>query len=265
MATILLPTDFSDRSLDAAAYALTLVGAADHDVLLVHAYFDLPDISAPVPATGAQVLKASMEGMAAFEQRFRARFPGQAVKSTVEYGELNVVLSDLADKHTVDLVVMTSETSPAGPHAGNASYLVKHTRLPVLVVPDDRPFRGLRTILLGDEHRTFQADLLGPVVRYARAHGASVLIAHALADPDEQPDPQVVAQYDAVFAGVPHGFTSIPGEDPALALSNLAERDGVDLVVVTHHHTGLWAGLFHRSTAKHLVMLARVPMLVLQR
>ncbi len=60
------------------------------------------------------------------------------------------------------------------------------------------------------------------------------------------------------------GYTSTAGDDVALALSNVTERDNMDLVVVLHRHMGILEGLFHGSITKHLAMHTRIPLLVLE-
>jgi nucleotide-binding universal stress UspA family protein len=48
-------------------------------------------------------------------------------------------------------------------------------------------------------------------------------------------------------------------------LNELADKSGVDIMVVLHRQRGMFEQLFHRSTATKLAMHTHIPMLVLQQ
>jgi hypothetical protein len=90
MAHILIPTDFSDGSLNACAYALDLYGGALNTYTLLHSYMDpLPGYAAMVDMTSV-LYASSVEGLADFTTRFRALRNGADALVTTEvvYGPL---------------------------------------------------------------------------------------------------------------------------------------------------------------------------------
>lgn len=268
MAHILLPTDFSDGSLNACAYALELFGSAGNRFTLVHAYMDpVPGYAAMVDMSSVQYA-ASVEGMAEFTERVRKLKGGaDAVASTqVVYGVLATALNTVCkEEKRVDVIVMGTQGAAGGNLFGSsAGGVAKTSTVPVLVVPKDARFTGLRHILLADDHVRVEPLAMRLLVKLAHRYAAHITIAHVLRDEMEDPDPRVVADYDETFASIAHTYTAATGADVALALSNVAERDNMDLVTVLHRHTGFLESLFHGSVAKQLAMHTRIPLLVLE-
>lgn len=268
MAHILIPTDFSDGSLNACAYALDLYGGAVNTYTLLHSYMDpVPGYAAMVDMTSV-LYASSVEGLAEFTTRFRALRNGADALVTTEvvYGPLATSLPAVCKQRNIDLIVMGTQGATVGGtlFGSNAGDVAKTSNVPVLIVPKDATFAGLRHILLADDHVRVEPLALRLLVALAREHGADITIAHILRNTTEEPDPQVVADYDETFLHVPHTYTDALGGDVAQALSHTAERDSMDLVAVLHRHTGFLDGLFHGSVAKRLALQTRVPLLVLE-
>lgn len=267
MATILLPTDFSDPSLRAARYALGLFGVKDHMYILLHAYLDPMPPNPAFPGPVSSLYEASEEGMAMFARRFRAlpEAQGAAVRTEVRYGDLAGVVNALYADERVDIVVMSTQGRTGLTLFGsNASELAKHCRAPLLIVPAQAPTPALRNVLFADDHRSVEPLAMRVLVDLLQRTGAGLTIAHVKRAEGEEPDPRIVEAYDEVLRGIPHTYEDGEGEDVALVLNSLVERDAMDLVVVLHRHLGLLDSLLHKSLAKQLAMLSHVPLLVLQ-
>jgi len=267
MTHLLLPTDFSDHSLNACTYALALFGDTAQHITLVHSYMDpLPGYAAMVDMTSA-LYAASVEGLADFAERLGdLQGAGNAVISQkVIYGPLAGGLADLARMKAANLIVMgTLGASGSAVFGSNASAVAKASHVPVLIVPKDARFKGLKRILFADDHKSVEPVALGLMVELARQHGAEILVGHVLRDAEEGPDPRIIAAYDAALSDVKFRYVDAEGDDVALALSDLAERENTDMVVALHRHTGLLESLFHGSVAKQLAMQSRTPLLVLE-
>ncbi len=265
MLHILLPTDFSDRSLNACTFAQDLFGDGGHRHTLLHAYLDpLPGHSTLVQMSSS-AYAAGVEGMAAFVQQLRDLEGGSrpAPSTEVVFGTLVSAIDQVCRHSAIDLVVMgTRGTGSTSLFGSNAAAVVKASRAPVLVVPEHARYHGLRRILLADDHKEVDRHAMERLARLALQHHAEVIIAHVLRKENEDPDPKVIAAYDDVFAAVPHRYIDARGGDVALVLDVMAQSEGVDLVAVLHRHTGLLHSLFHASVSKGLVLHTQVPLLV---
>lgn len=267
MARIVLPTDLSDNSLNACAYALGMFGTAGNEFILLHTYLEpIPDDAAWAGLSDA-LHKASEEGLQDFLGRFRSlkSAVNAHVRTRLRYGPLTPVVQEMSASEGVDLVVMGSQGETGLTFLGsNASQLARNSKVPVLIVPGEARFTRVRQILLADDHKTVEPLALHWLVELARRHRSAVVIGHVLRYANEEPDPHIVAAYDTLLHDLEHTFTAVAGDDVALALSNAAEFDHVDLIAVLHRHIHFLESLFHRSTTRQLAMHTRIPLLVLE-
>lgn len=266
MAHIILPTDFSDNSLQAGRYAATLFGVEDNVFTLLHAYMDAEPFVDTWPGMADEMYKASMQAMGTWAGKVRAlpEFAGAVVRSEVLYGGLSRTINDLAGEKHADLVVMgTLGRSGTGLLGSNAGDVVKHCRWPVLVVPAKAEAGPVRKILYADDGKQVEVEGSRMLLQIALRTKAEIILAHVLKEKDEVPDPKVAGMYEELLQAVPHRYASGEGEDIAGVIDFLADQEGADMIALVHRHTGFMDGIFHRSTAKRLALHTSVPLLVL--
>ncbi len=268
MAHILLPTDFSDNALRACAYAGSLFGAEDNVYTLMHAYLDAAPSISTWPGMADELYKASVTGMGTWAERARAlpELAGAVVRTEVMYGILPDVLIGLAEEKRGDIVVMGTQGSSGSDLLGsNAGAVVKHSNIPVLVVPNKAVPKPVKKILYANDDRHVEVTGSRMLLDIALRTKAEVVLAHVLENPDDVPDPVVVAMYEELLQAVPHRFISGEGKDIAGVIDYLADQEGADMVAVLHRHSGFIEGLFRTSTAKRLALHTHIPLLVLQQ
>lgn len=265
MSTILLSTDFSTHALNACAF--DLFGVGGNTFLLVHTYVDvLPGYDALVDMTSVQYA-AGVEGMAGFMERIRGteRVKDAVLVSTVVAGPLVSALGELCRSRAVDAIAMGTHGATGLALIGsNASAVVRGSRVPVLVVPRDARYAGLRTLLIADDQRPKDAGGMALVTRLAQREHARIAMAHVLGPDSGEAGPGVSRSAEELFPGSEVTHVEASGTDVARTISNLAERIQADLVVVQHRHLGLLQGLFYTSTAAQLALHTRIPLLVLE-
>lgn len=265
---ILIPTDLSQHSLDACAYALDLFGTTGTRYTLVHAYMDpLPGYAGLVEMSSV-LHSSSVEGLVRFTERVRALKGGaDAVLGTqVVHGPLASSLMPLCKQRNVTMIVMGTRGASNGGRlfGSNAGDLARSSDIPVLVVPEGARYKPFRKILFADDHVRVEPLAMRPMITLAQRTGASILVAHVLRNEAEEPDARVVADLEETLAHVPHSYVDASGRDVAMALSEVAGREGVEAVAVLHRHLGMLDSLFHGSVARQLAMHSHIPLLVLQ-
>ena len=267
MAAIILPTDFSDPALNAAAYALGLLGASDHTFHLLHAYLEPVPANAVLSGASDVLYGVSMEGMARFKERFTALpgAQGAAVQTHVRYGPLAPVVEDLCREQEAALVVMgTQGGGGLGLLGSNAAEVARGSAVPVLVVPAQARFAGLKQALFADDRRGVDPEAMAPLVELLRKHGADLMLAHIHQKHEDEPDPAIIEAYDRALAGVRHTHVAAMGGDVAATISEIATRNRAEMIAVLHRHLGLMPSLFHRSLTRKLAMHTNIPLLVLE-
>ncbi len=133
---VLVPVDFTPRSLRAARTAARLAAANRADVLLLHVIERIDDLDSPSLDSFYRKLEGAARGrMKTFADVFRKR--GVAVEAAVLYGKpVNEILRCARDNRS-DLIVLSSHKIPLrhGESWGTVSYKVGIlSRCPVLLV-----------------------------------------------------------------------------------------------------------------------------------
>lgn len=267
MIHILLPTDFSTNSLHAATYAARLLGTQEVTYTLLHTYLDADPSVTSWAGMAEGLYKAAVDGMKDWEERVRtsAPFQGATVLTEVLYGPLPDMMNELGQEKNADLVVMGTEGhSGSGIMGSNAGAMVKHSKLPVLVVPNKAEANAVTRILYADDQKGVEVAGTRMLLHIALRSKSEIVLAHVIQDPDDMPDPEVVAMYDELLQAIPHRFISEEGKDTAGVIDFLAEKEGADMIAVLHRHAGFFESLFRTSTAKRLALHSNTPLLVLQ-
>ncbi|HMN06074.1 MAG TPA: universal stress protein [Flavobacteriales bacterium] len=266
MLHVLLPTDYSDNSFHAALYAAHLLGRDGVEYTLVHTYLDADPSISSWTGMAEELYKAALDGMREWESRIKAAevFQGATIRSEVIYGPLPALLNEMGAQHGADLVVMgTLGHSGAGVLGSNAVAVVKHSKFPVLVVPNKAKLQQVRRILFADDQRGVDAADMQVLVDLARQTASEVVLAHVLRTGDEMPNADLIARFDDLFKDIPHRFVAEEGKDAASAIDFLAAREEADMIAVMHRHMSFFEGLFRSSTAKRLTLYSDMPLLVL--
>jgi len=265
MARILIPTDFSDNSMQAAAYAVRLFGKTGIHYTLLHTIMDLatdPYMSLPITD---ELMKASEDGLRLFTDRFVRTTGAEGVQQRVRYGSLAPVVRSMVNEDHMDLVVMGKRGHAHALFFGsNVVDVIKHGHACVLVVPEHAPKHEMKHVLLADDHEEIFPSDLALLRKIALEKKAEVLVAHMELELAEGSDQWSDGLYEIPLAGVPHTFTSVHGRETVQGLVHLAHRRGMDMIAVLHRHLGLLEGLFHQSTAKELALETDLPLLDLQ-
>jgi nucleotide-binding universal stress UspA family protein len=234
----------------------------------MHAYIDMDPSLSSWPGMADEIYKASMDGMGIWAERARAlpELAGAVVRTEVLYGALPEMLNGLAKEKRGDIVVMGTLGSSGNDMLGsNAGEVVKHSKVPVLVVPNKAELRPVKRILYADDEQRVEVAGSRMLIDIALRTKAEVILAHVLKDEDELPDPNVVAMYQELLQAVPHRFISGEGKHLAGVIDHLADREHADMVALLHHRTGFLENIFHKSTAKRLALHTHIPLLVLQQ
>ncbi len=138
---ILCAVDFSEASLQAAEYAMTIAEETDADLTLLHVYAFPPDLL-PASSTGADTLAGLHEPMAAAKHQLDGLIPSDlraycTVETMVRAGAVHSEILSAASSLWSDLIVMGVHGRGAlnvMVFGSNAARVVRAATCPVLVV-----------------------------------------------------------------------------------------------------------------------------------
>jgi len=262
MARILLPTDYSTNAMHAADQAVALFGAEGNTFILLHAV-DHENISLPGHATD-QLADARWD-LSAFAERLTQRIKATDVEQQVVRGPLAHVLAGVVEKTRAQIVVMGKRGATGSVLFGsNTTDVIKHSTVPVLVVPEHVKVPSPKRILLADDRNGVQPASMAVLRLVALITRGEIMIVHVKENNPDFAGEWSHAAYAEAFEGIPYSFHYAHNTDVEEGLIRFAEEHQVGMIAVLHRQVSLLGRLFKPSHAKQLALDGDLPLLVLK-
>ena len=288
IATVLVPTDFSEESLKALGYATALVskfGAKLHIVHVSEVDFAIPGAAQPgrYPQLSDTEVKKQLEART-----------GEITDAAIHgrTGRAFDQICRFAREINADLIVMSTHGRTGLKRlflGSNAERVVQHSPSPVLVVrQNEREFVTdgkeplIQRILVPTDFSESSIEALEYAVEFGRQFGARLVLFHSFIVPEiittdlygpynprltpelarsaaEDQMREFVKGFD--FGGIDFETQIVTGL-AAEEIRDYAEKEKMDLIITsTHGRTGLMHVLIG-SVAEHIVRYAHSPVLV---
>lgn len=283
MKTILIPTDFSEASTNAARYGLFLARRLQADLQLIHAF--------KVPAE-ARAAAQSAWPLDDYEQvkrdcaleldNLRHKLELEAIADVsphtyvsriagiTELGEVTTMVRNLVDHYRSPLVVMGM--SGAGllqrlMLGGNSREMIDKATFPVLLVPNRPMPRQLRKIAFATDLSISDIELIHSLASLARPFNADILITHVTdAKYDAAAHQHLVDQFlREVTAKANYGqiyYRHIKSKDVDHGLDWLSEHSMIDMLAMVHRPHAVFERLLKGSHTQRLAKHITIPLLV---
>lgn len=281
MKTLILATDFSESSKDAARYGYALACLIKAKVVIVNAMI----IAAEIPQSGFVtwpdeefdgLLKDYEKEIQKFRTELEAQLPAGAYRSQVvcinEAGRLADVIKNADKAHHSDLLVI-------GTHQGglfsrllignHAEQLMDVTTGPLLIVKPGTAFNPLKKIAFATEFKNPEQDLeiIFRLISFAKLLNAEILLAHVSDNHENSKGLQkTMAEYLLELsnkADYPNiYYRLINNQKTEAGLAWLCEHGQVDMLAMAHRSRNVLAELFGNSHTKNMNKLLTLPLLV---
>jgi nucleotide-binding universal stress UspA family protein len=269
MKNIIIPTDFSKNAGLALDFAISNLNDVDTVFWLTHVY-RMPYSGAVISIDLDNLLKEDREEDLKNElSAARTKFPGLQIKGHAVQGSFVDVITKIVENESIDMIVMgtTGATGAKGVLLGsNAANIVKHSKVPVLLYPNDCGIKSMKKIVFATDlkhvkgYETFQ-----PIREIVKNTGSELDILHLENYDDGLIDTERESLLlDTLFVDLPHGFHVKELKHAEEDILDYAHDIDADLIVVVARSYGFFERMVHRSTSRKLSMLTNVPLLILR-
>ncbi|GAC1399866.1 MAG: universal stress protein [Sediminibacterium sp.] len=273
MRAILVPTDFSATSHNAAMYALELAKQLGVTKLVLYHSYQAPlSIDPTVPAMqllDMDLLKeGSREGLQQFKLQLQAFCPKEIILDTFnEFGLLTDGLDNVCMQTDADLIVMGITGGNAVEETlfgSNTISVAKHSTVPVIIVPSKAAFTRIGKVLFAcDLKKVAESTPVQPIKNILDTTGAKLFVLnvdrHKTYDEETSLESQVL---DTLLEGYHPEYHFISSKDFTEAINNFALEKQIDLIIVVPRKHGFFEDLFTRSHTKMLAFHSHVPLMV---
>jgi nucleotide-binding universal stress UspA family protein len=271
MKTILVPTDFSEPAANALQYAAALASQVRGKLILVHVIHksgSLVNSGAVLPA-GGPVDEEYPEKLNQISKTLQLENGLQIeVEAICRYGNLVATLKELVAAKSVDLVVMGTKGANNFLEklvGTNTAGFMKKAACPVLAIPTQARFSGIKTIAYASDFESEAKTFLQQLFRFAALFKAQVAIVNIISEDQLNifSNHRVMREIIREFAGQNYSLAQILENDVVTGLQDFVRESQAQVLAVAIHERGFLEGLFHKSVSRQLVYHPTLPLLAL--
>ena len=280
MKTIIFSTDFSESTTHALSWARLFARHYKATLVLVHVQqIILPGAALPIAGefgVGAGMVvdtePIGRNELTALADQLIAE--GITCQTDLRRGAVKDAILLAAHEHNADLIITgRSELNSFFERiAGtSATGVARGANCPVLVVPTGEPETvtqplQLQTIVFTTPLEFDQPEGFSQVVDMARAFGATLRVLHVRAEnqPNLNDDKTMLSQLQAVYGSDPLPVDTVDARTVSGGIETYLSTNPADLLVMTTRERDFLSGLLNPSLTGRMVVLAHLPVLVLQ-
>jgi nucleotide-binding universal stress UspA family protein len=278
MNTIILPTDFSDNSINALKYGLEIARITKADVVFFHVNH-VPVIApnTPVGVYDTLITYDEEKQMHALEELRDSLFAELGINHSeissrclLKLGFAVDEIINVSEEENAGLVVLGTEGASGFKKiflGSNASGVIKKTPCPVLSIPQDCTFKPIKKIALAtDFHHIEDKNILSPLLEIAILFGAEIIILHVKKEKDSVPEFSQTAEgfeMKEFLQSAPVSFHVIENKDVVNAIEQFLKEKQIDILAMLPHKQTFWESLFSKSFTEEIALDAVGPLLTL--
>lgn len=271
--TILVPTDFSDPSLKAIQYAATIAGETSSKIIIFHAVslHLSATIEEPQFYVAGELEKIENEQLVHLKHQLQKRYPSIQFDSVSRTGFPVESIKEAAVEMNADLIVMGTRGANGikGLMVGsNTSSLIEHTQIPVLAVPEETIYSGIRKIAFATNMQKDDIRCLKLIIEMFSAQQPDITLVHI--EDGHQRDPEAALSNWFLNEVIPAiEYPKLKAEcisetDIVRSLDEYLSTNKTDLLVTATKRRNFIERIFDRSITRKLVFHSTIPLLALQ-
>ncbi|HSN60664.1 MAG TPA: universal stress protein [Ferruginibacter sp.] len=270
MKTILVATDFSPASLNAANYAADMALAIHADLLLLHVYH-VPVTYGEVPVSfNADDLREDAEkDMTAFKKLLEAKAGnGLNINTMVMLGIFFPELKKICDNIHPYAVVMGSQGTTSAERfffGSHTVFAMKNLQWPLITVPVGVKYSAVKKIGLAcDFNKVVDTTPVNEIKMLVKEFNAELYVLNT--GKREVFDPEIVFEsglLQEMLIDLKPQYHFISSENTDQGIIDFADKHEIDLLLVLPKRHGLLEKMIHKSNTKKLVLRSHIPVMAL--
>lgn len=263
MITILFPTDFSDNAAKALDYAIPIVNQLKGHITIVHAS-NISSTGGAFVSTANFILADAEKEMTRIVNQIKSRLTKGVTFDTIIKREATIpLLNQLSQKY--DLVIMGTQGASGLKEIFIGSItngVIKHTKTPVLTIPNNFEFKPIKNIVLSiDDRPISNGKVVQLLKKLVDSFKANLMLFHTEEKAaDKGIDPSVNEYFGEVDYSIDFNFIEKGINE---SIEEMIIDYDVDLVCMIRRERSFFANFFHKSATSKEVFHSPIPLLVL--
>lgn len=258
MRKILVPTDFSETSINALVYGLNLYKNTNTHFKIIHIYqptfepiqHEITDASLGmenVKKENMRILYDSIMGL--------AKTNNVEVSTSIDIGFTIDRLVELSVNYDLLIMGFTGANNFLTKVFGGISYgVVSKSKCPVLLIPNKVEFDDLKNIVFTANFESIQDETLRQILSFVKRKNAKLHFVHVENDNKKF---EIELEDDIIYT-----FNTIKPKSSNKQLKLITEELNADMVIKVAKQRKFWDKIVHKSSTKELVFSTKTPLLI---
>ena len=263
MNKILVPVDFSEISMNALSYAIALFKGLETEITVLHTY-DMSSSAFHMKSMDRILEEDARDEMDKFLKKVDASEPNITLKDKIVMGNAVGIINGLGNSGDYDFIVMGTKGASGlkevfiGSVAGG---VISKTKAPVLVVPEEYPFRPFDEIVFSVGNKPFSdASVVEPLRKIVKICSCKLKVLH-IAEEEKKTDlGEVLKPIEDLDPSVTYAFGT--GNINQRINDYLAEEN-VGLLCLMRSKKDVFYRLMQGSVTLKQTFNSTVPLLIL--
>ncbi|HSU49576.1 MAG TPA: universal stress protein [Segetibacter sp.] len=274
MKTILVPTDFSETANNAASYAIKLASDILANKIVFYNAFQPPPVITEntlpaMPIVDIETMKEiSEQGMSAFLEKIKTECPPEIeLKKKTGFSVLLEDIGEICKEEAADLIVMgiTGTSKIEEVLIGSTALsVVKHTQVPVIVVPSNAQYHPIKNVMLASDLKNVtETTPVHLIKNLLNATKASLFVVNVY-DDEKDITADKTAQQESLLKLLQDYNPRIEFEnnDNFIAgINHFVETNNIDIIITIPKKHKFFEGLFTERHTKKLAFHSHVPLM----
>ncbi|NND05603.1 MAG: universal stress protein [Saprospiraceae bacterium] len=265
---IIVPTDFSEASDRALAFAVELAKQINGMIKLTHVYFPMNSSVDGVVYIDSKAETAARERLVAKRVEMENKLLdyhsiSPFIETVFLVGQASKEVERMIEDDLGDLIVMGSagDDDVFKRLLGSVSVAVTiHASCPVFVIPPGVEFQPFRHVLYASEEPLLDQEVISAIKKLT-GQDCAVDVVHLYEEENDFVDNDTeVIQEDKVKRVKE---VLLFKQDLIESLHAYAEAENIDLIVMERKKRDFWQRLFHKSATRAMTIRTRWPLLIL--
>lgn len=269
MKNILVPTDFSAASRNAAKYAVSLARSFGAKVTLMNVVTPpiIVDDSllAPVMITQAEIMEGNRKLMKKEIAAIAKKNPN--INGFVEEGYVLDLIPKWVDEKKAGLTVMgmKGKGKSSSVFGSTTTALIQRCSFPI--IPEKAAFHPIENITFAsDFNATIDSDRYKALIEIAEKFNSMINILHVQKKQSDLKSGETLGKMKTTiaFATHKHQFHTITENKVAEGINKFIEQNHTDILAMVAHKHSLFERIFGKVHTKTMSYQTEIPLLVLQ-
>lgn len=270
---ILIATDFSNAAKNATDYVIQLLKSDSCVFTLLHTY-EIPYSELQDVIQIHDLLKTNATTALNNEaDRISQHYP--LVKKNINIatymGDLVNTIKRISYPEKIDLIVLGSHSDKSSIEQiifGSTVYnILKDINIPVLIVPEKCPFKGINKILFATDYQELNnsSKALFPLIHIAEITHSEITLFNVLQGKKEQTkeEKKTKQDFEKHLAHIPHAYKSIRNSNISEDIITVTKNSKFDMVCTIPRNHNFIDRLIYKNVTQSIAKKINIPLLAI--